>query len=219
MDPRERVNDLNEAVRIALDARQAGMHTSQPGVVVSVDPVKQTMAVQPATKALVRKPDGSSEYVNLPVIPDVPVMFPHGGGFSMTWPIKPGDEVLLMHTSRSIDSWYQSGGVQQPFDLRMHDLTDCFAMLGARSQANKLAGAHAENFQIRSDDGSFVLEFAAGAINIIAGSGVVNITAPTVTVTGNLNVSGEVTAGAGGSGAVKLRTHKHAGGPPPDPGT
>jgi hypothetical protein len=51
---------------------------------------------------------------------------------------------------------------------------------------------------------------AAGAVNITA-TGTVTITAPTVHMTGNLSVDGNVTAGAGGASYVELLGHKHSG--------
>lgn len=154
MDRRERLDDPVEATRAALDGRQAQIWTALPGIIQSFDPVACTVTVQPSIQGSVSTPDGSVSRVNLPVLPDVPVVFPHGGGFSLTYPIKEGDEVLVVFASRCMDAWWQSGGVQAPAEERMHDLSDGFAIPGPWSQARRLdPPVDTENVQLRTDDG------------------------------------------------------------------
>ncbi|MFW8450019.1 Gp138 family membrane-puncturing spike protein, partial [Klebsiella pneumoniae] len=69
---------------------------------------------------------GAQVSVNLPLLVDVPVVFPRGGGCTLTFPVKPGDECLVIFADRCIDFWWQSGGIQEPVDERMHDLSDAF---------------------------------------------------------------------------------------------
>ena len=64
----------------------------------------------------------------------MPVVFPGGGGFALTFPVAAGDECLVVFASRCIDAWWQSGGVGEPMEPRMHDLSDGFALIGVRSQ-------------------------------------------------------------------------------------
>ena len=66
------------------------------------------------------------------------MVFPGGGGWSITFPVSKGDEALVVFASRCIDDWWQSGGVGIQPDLRMHDLSDGFAIIGPRSQPRKL---------------------------------------------------------------------------------
>lgn len=154
MDRRERIEDPIEAQRAAQDGRQAELWTALPGIVQSFDPVAHTVTVQLCIKGSITGPDGKTTQVNLPVLPDVPVVFPHGGGFSLTYPLKNGDEVLVVFGARCIDAWWQSGGVQAEAELRMHDLSDGLAIPGPWSQARKLdPPMHTEHVQLRTDDG------------------------------------------------------------------
>lgn len=153
MDRRERLDDQVEAVRAALDGRQAELWTALPGVVERFDPAAMTVAVQPAVKGRITLEDGSQTSVSLPLLVDVPVVFPSGGGFTLTFPVAPGDDCLVVFASRCIDAWWQSGGVQEPLEARMHDLSDGFALVGPFSQLRVLPGVSAEDVQLRTDDG------------------------------------------------------------------
>ena len=79
-------------------------------------------------------------------------------------------------------------------------------------------------------DGTYVVQtgstitITAGGAMTITTNGPVTINAPTVVINGDLNVSGDVTAGYGGGDSVTLQHHKHPtaalGGPSmPTPGT
>jgi hypothetical protein len=119
-----------EFVRAAL----VNLHTSMPGIIKSYNATKQTAEVQPAIKRIVVV-DGEVQKMRLPVCLDVPVcMF----GNALTAPIVAGDDCLLLFAERCFDRWYASGGVQDPADFRMHDLSDGFAIVGFNSQPAKL---------------------------------------------------------------------------------
>ena len=62
---------------------------------------------------LLAKPEGGADLVPLPILPDVPVMFFGGGGMTITAPIKPGDECLVIFADRCIDGWWWLGGVHK----------------------------------------------------------------------------------------------------------
>ena len=139
MDRRERWAEPVEALRAALDGRQAEMWTALPGIVQSFDPAAMTVSVQPAVAGRISDEAGKASSVDLPILPDVPVVFPGGGGFALTFPVAAGDECLVVFASRCIDAWWQSGGVGEPMEPRMHDLSDGFALVGVRSQPHRLS--------------------------------------------------------------------------------
>lgn len=158
MDIRTRYDDFQQAVETVVDMKLAHVHTALPCVIVSVDANKQTAVIQPTVKARIRKADGTQTWVQLPQIVDAPLHFPTGGGVTMTFPVKPGDEALAVFSSRSKQTWQQQGGVQQPVDLRMHDLSHAFVMVGFKSQPNALANVSTDSTQIRSNDGQQVID-------------------------------------------------------------
>lgn len=154
MDRRERLDDPIEAQRAAMDGKQAEMWTALPGIVTGYNPGAMTVSVQPAVNGSVTDESGNAASVSLPQLVDVPVCFPTGGGFTLTFPVKSGDECIVVFSSRCIDGWWQSGGGQPPAEPRMHDLSDGMAIMGLRSQSRPLTPpADSENIQLRSDDG------------------------------------------------------------------
>lgn len=162
MDLRERLDDHIEATRAAQDGHQAQLWTACPGIIQSYNAEALTCTVQPAIKGRVESPDGNVASVALPLLVDVPVIFPSGGGFVLTFPVAAGDECLVVFASRCIDAWWQSGGVQEPIETRMHDLSDGFALVGPRSQARKIPAVSAEHVQLRTEDGQTYLEIQPG---------------------------------------------------------
>lgn len=162
MDRRERFDDPVEALRAAMDGRLAEVWTALPGIVQSFDAQAQTVSVQPAIKGRVTRADGAVVSVTLPLLVDVPVIWPSGGGFTLTFPLAAGDEALVVFASRCIDAWWQSGSVQEPLSPRQHDLSDGIAFVGPRSQARRLPGISTENVQLRTDDGTTYLEITPG---------------------------------------------------------
>lgn len=199
MDPRERLNDPEEAQRAALDGRQARIRTAIPGIVVSVDLVKQTVTVQPAIRGSVEQPDGSTLAVNVPVLPDVPICWPRAGGYAITFPVKPGDECQVIFNDRCIDAWWQSGGIGEPLEPRMHDLSDGMAHFAPTSQAKRLANVSATGMQMRNEAGTAYIEITdAGVINIVGTA--YNVLAPVSTHNGKNVGATHVHLASGGVG-------------------
>src|SRR5206468_2774529 len=116
MDRRERAASPVTSLIAALDGWQAGMWTVMPAVVIELgphlafDPVKRTTTLQIVVQARKQNPDGTFDWVTLPPLLDVPVIFPGGGGVTMTFPVKAGDEGLVLLASRCIDAWWKLGG-------------------------------------------------------------------------------------------------------------
>lgn len=195
MDRRERVADSVEPLRAALEGKQAELWTALPGLIESYDPEAQTASVQPALKGFVIAETGEKESVDLPLLVDVPVVFPTGGGFSLTFPVRSGDECLVVFASRCIDGWWASGGVQPPLEGRMHDLSDGFALVGPRSQTRLLEPpADDVAVQLRSDDGRAFVEIdptgsvwveAAGSVTATARD-TITLNAPEIRFWGNV---------------------------------
>jgi Phage protein Gp138 N-terminal domain len=188
MDRRERSKDPETAFRTAFRGLQTGMWTALPGLVQSFDPVAETCVVQPAIQALIRVPNSQTPvWVTMPLLTDCPVLFPSGGGFTLTFPIAHGDEGLVLFASRCIDNWWLAGGVQTQPELRMHDLSDGFVLVGPRSQPRKLSPqVNAANVQLRSDDGQAYVEITPGhVINLHTSTDI------------NLSAGGKITLTAG----------------------
>ncbi|MDB2181724.1 Gp138 family membrane-puncturing spike protein [Citrobacter farmeri] len=156
----------------------SSLRVSMPGIVQSFDPVTVTAVVQPAIKGYEPDSNGVNQSTTLPLLVDVPVVFPRGGGCTLTFPVKAGDECLVIFADRCIDFWWQSGGVQEPVDDRTHDLSDAFCIVGPQSLAKKIGGISTSAAQFRSDDGSTYFEInpTTQKIKIVAPGGVEVVT-------------------------------------------
>lgn len=110
------------------------LNVSLPATIVSYNPLTQTATVQIVPAA--RRHDPESEaWVPEPIPPiaNIPVVFPSGSGgaYTITWPLVPGDPVLLVVCDRSTDEYRATGAPQTvPQDVRRLDLTDAVAIPG-----------------------------------------------------------------------------------------
>jgi phage baseplate assembly protein gpV len=143
-----------------------------------------------------------------------------GGGCTLTFPIAQNDECLVVLASRCIDSWWQLGGVQVQAEFRMHDLSDGFAIVGPFSQATKISGWSTSAVQLRSNDGKAYVQLnpsthevdvvTSGNISANAGgtanvqsTGAMTLTAPTITLNGNVQINGNIgQTGSSGPGTA-----------------
>ncbi len=74
--------------------------------------------------------EGDTVYEDLPIVPNVKVCFPSGGLFNVSWPIEPGDSIILVSCNFAIGQWRQGNNAQTvlPGDLRVHALGSSFAL-------------------------------------------------------------------------------------------
>ena len=196
----ERLGDLSTLLDEHFVGMQAMLWTAVPGIIQSYDASEMTCSVIPAILGKVAKEDGSIEAVQLPMLIHCPVIFPRGGGCSLTFPLKKGDECLVVFSARAIDFWWQSGGVQPPAETRMHDLSDGFVLPGPYSQKQKIGSPSTSEVVLRSDDGS-------ASVSLDPSSHKITIVAPgTLDITGDVIVHGDVVADG-----ISLKTHTHGG--------
>lgn len=121
---------VNETPTLALVIQQAieqklcDVHVSLPGRIVSYDSKTQKAKVQPEIKR--EYSDGRS--LELPVLTDVPVIWPRAGGAYLHLPLKPGHQVTILFSERSLDEWKQKGGSIKASERRKHNISDavCF---------------------------------------------------------------------------------------------
>nr|DAN20218.1 MAG TPA: baseplate component [Caudoviricetes sp.] len=174
--------------------------TAIPGIVESVDYQEQTVAVQPTIREKVNL-EGEYQWVELPKLIHVPFFIYSGGGYTITMPIQPGDECLVVFADMCIDAWWQSGGIQNQIDRRRHDLSDGFAICGFKSQPNTVPGYSGSSVQIKSG-GHTIFDITASKVTINAD---VTINGSQV-VSNNHKVGGTLTAGG-----INMNSHTHRG--------
>lgn len=176
------------------------LHTHIPGIIESFDKEKQTASVQPAIKRVFKTTDGvieTLEPIDLPKLINVPVIFSRGGGFSMTFPVKQGNECLIEFCERSIDIWHKDGGIQEPGAKRFHSLSDAVCHVGLSSLVNKIPNFKDNGVEIKNDEDKvsiFLDEDGNCTINTTKDLIVVTEGNVTATVTGNMtaDVTGNI---------------------------
>lgn len=168
----------------------------------------QLVTVQVAVQERVRTRLGN-QWWDIPPIFNVPILVPRGGGFSVTLPLKQGDQGLLIFCDTCFDNWWQNGqanaptaqnwqqlnrsgpipsGSQTQFELRRHHVHDCGFFPGMWSKNNVLANYSDDSMQIRSDDGTTIIDIAEGGVTItgtavtVSGSDTVTINSPSTAV-------------------------------------
>lgn len=213
----ENTNDWVEVLEQAMDGKLSSVWTALPALVVSFDASKRTCVAQATIQMQFCDEKKVTRWVTLPVISDAPVQFPGGGGFVMTFPLKAGDEGILVFAARCIDHWWERGQVQQQAEVRMHDLSDAFFIPTVRSVPNVEAGISTTDVQLRNAAGSSHVAIkangdvdvvtpgtcvaTAATVNVV-GSATVNLQAPNIVLTGNVTVHGTLVTD--GTGAVTL---------------
>jgi hypothetical protein len=163
----------SEQWKAALRQAVVDLRVAVPGIIQSFDAVGQTATVQIAIREQVRTNSGPDDVTVAPIY-KVPVVLPRAGGFSLTLPMKAGDECLLVFADASFDLWWQRGGVQNQFEIRRHDVTDCFCIPGPWNQQRLLSNYSTTSAQLRSDDGTVIIDVAETGITVTAPKVIVN---------------------------------------------
>ncbi len=130
-----------EVIRGAIKAALAEVFTATVGKIKEYDPETQTANVIPMMKRAFNVGFGVVDYEDLPVIANVPVVFPRAGGFFITFPVQPDDHVLLVFTHDDIANWRETGEPAEPDDLRRHSLGSCVAFVGMAEMSNPIPPA------------------------------------------------------------------------------
>lgn len=185
---------LNLPTRLAVEQEQwkfilqqalFDLRVAAPGIIQSFDPVKQTVTAKVAIRERININSVPVEK-EIPVLINVPVLFPRAGIYSLTLPVKAGDECLLIFGDMCMDAWWQSGEVQSQVERRRHDLSDAFALVGLWSQPRKLNNYSADSAQLRTEDGNVFVEIEQNAINLKAPT--ISIQSSDVTIQGNVTI-------------------------------
>ena len=153
--------DIVSKLNNLIDSNIAQIHTTTIGVIQSFNPETQTVVVQPAIKKVITNEDQTTiiyTSANQPLLTNVPVVFPGGGDWFMTFPIKEGDECLIFSMERSIGNWMESGGVQDPSNYkRKLSFKDAVVMVGLNSKASSLPSFNSEEPELRNREGDIKL--------------------------------------------------------------
>ena len=117
---------MTDAIRNAILYQLLNIHTAFPGKIVSYEFETKKAQIQPMVDK--KYTDGTTE--PMPVLNNVPVIFPFASGASITFPVNEGDYCLVLCCERSIDNFLANGQQAAPTDPRKFDLSDGVAIMG-----------------------------------------------------------------------------------------
>lgn len=125
------MQELSDLIREYCDYYFTRVHTAMPGVVSEYNAKTRRAIIQPSLE----RRAGNKEFVELPLLIDVPVLFPGTKKFTIHFPLEKGDEVSIFFSERSIEIWKGVGqdGIQDT-DPRRFSLSDAYCIPGLQPQ-------------------------------------------------------------------------------------
>ena len=123
--------DLKHAITSNTNLLAQNLNCVRIGIVQEFfDNTNSTVKVKIASRNVIRyNHDGTQQTEDYPIISaKICYCNPYE-----TFPLKPGDEVVLLFNDRELETWFINGQANAQQHQRMHDLTDCIAIAGIRS--------------------------------------------------------------------------------------
>ena len=118
--------NMAQAIRFAIRQSLKDLYTCMPGIVESYDAETRRAVVKGALNIVTTK----KEEIEREAIHNVQVMFPSGGGFTMTFPLERGDPVLLPYSQRGLANWKKTLDVAAPDTIGFFSEKDAIAIPG-----------------------------------------------------------------------------------------
>ena len=154
---------FDTALDFGLAQFKKGLNTALPGIVKQYDATTKRAQVLPAVKRVFT----TGESQSLPLLNDIPVIFPSAGGFTITLPIQPEDTVLLVFTQRGITHFKQKFTESLPGDALL-SLHDAVALVGFG--ALNITPASASGATMQNNAGSNAVMVESEQVKVIKGA-------------------------------------------------
>lgn len=142
--------ELVDVIKSVVASMLSHVNTCLPGRIEAYEHTEQRADVKP----LVSKRFSDGSVLELPVITDVPVVWPRTSQGGITFPLQRGDGCLLVFAQRSLDVWSSEGGVVDPRDTRKFDLTDAIAIPGLYPFKDKGPADNSSDLLIKFGNGT-----------------------------------------------------------------
>jgi len=182
--------------------------THYPGKIISFDKDSQTATVQIMREQFNNQLHSLYTEYAFPILQNVPVQFPQGGGYFLTFPINGGENCLLDFCDKGIDHWKNAGaakigtfasGLPKADYFRAYNINDAVAMVGYNPIPEAIPNFNATSTELRNRDRTQrVTMLPTGKMEIVTPTEL-DITAPetvingNATMNGNLHVTGKIT--------------------------
>lgn len=137
---------LAEVLDGVFSSLMSSVHTCLPGRVESFDYQARKATVKP----LLKKQFLDGTVLPLPVLVNVPVVFPCTETAGVVFPVNKGDGVLIVFAERALERWLSSGEDSEPGDPRKFDLSDGVAIPGLFSFRQESFAPNNEDLVVRN---------------------------------------------------------------------
>ena len=135
--------------------------TTYPGKIVEFDPVRQVAKVEIAREQYHNSLDSLYEEYAFPILQDVPVQFPSGGGFVLTFPVQAGDHCILQFCDKGYSHWLYEGknkigkfssGLPKNEYFRNYNVNDAVAFVGFNPIPSAVTSFNSTSPELRNSD-------------------------------------------------------------------
>lgn len=149
--------DLVDIIDSRIARALAELHTMMPGEVKAYDATRQVASVLPLLRARERDEEGTLRTYQRPMVVEVPIVWPGGGGHRSTHPLREGDTVAVFFSESALERWLGSGDDVDPGEDRRHHISDAIAVPGLYPNSRAWSSVPADASTFGSDTGPQVV--------------------------------------------------------------
>jgi len=131
---------LTQVLERLTNSIKTSIHCIKIGEIISFDKTDQTASVKVLHIIDNNYNLYSDKVIEYPVLQKVPVVVLQGGGANITFPIKAGDQCLLLFCDYMIDAWWMTGEAKSSIVPRKHDIADPIALVGVSASPKAIQG-------------------------------------------------------------------------------
>lgn len=182
--------DKNRSYDVFSKDIMSKIYCALPAIVDTVNFENQTITAKPVTIMKYTNDNGVVSDFQMPLLQDVPFQCYKGGEYSITVPVKEGDECLIIFTDVDFSAWFQNGGFQYAEHSFIHSYSNAMAIIGFSSEIKAIANYNPNAVEVRNSDGSEKISLSTG--NITLKSATITLDG-NVTTTGTSNLQGTTT--------------------------
>lgn len=175
-----------DQIKLAIKEQVNNIHTCLPGEIVSVDKRKGLVEVQP--KAQMTFSNGTT--LDFPIIAGVPLVFPQGGDASITFPVKEGDQCLIVFSEQPLDYWFGEGEASPNVK---HGLSGAIAIPGLMKEISDDFALALEKNEMIIRNGVSVVELSDKKITVSQNNTEIVVNKEGIAVRGDITVEGNLT--------------------------
>lgn len=115
-----------ELIQRALESRIGDVFTQLPGRVHAF--YGRTVDVEIVITRPIKTEAGEIKQEDFPILPNLIICYPSGGGFSITWDLAKGDHLVVLVMTYALTTWRKTLDISAPGDLRLHHLANSVAL-------------------------------------------------------------------------------------------